>query len=31
LETLADSLVRHTETAEERPDDVALLLLRAQD
>ncbi|MFF1448445.1 SpoIIE family protein phosphatase [Streptomyces sp. NPDC058274] len=31
LETLADSLVRDTETAAERPDDVALLLLRARD
>ncbi|MEU1042125.1 SpoIIE family protein phosphatase [Streptomyces sp. NPDC005551] len=29
LEALADSLVRQTETAQERPDDVALLLLRA--
>ena len=29
LDALADGLVRQTETAEERADDVALLLLRA--
>ncbi|MET8637240.1 hypothetical protein ACWEQ2_06790 [Streptomyces sp. NPDC004096] len=29
LQTLADQLVRDTATAVERPDDVALLLLRA--
>jgi GAF domain-containing protein len=30
LDALADRLVRHTATAEQRPDDVALLLLRAR-
>jgi len=30
LDTLADRLVRHTPTAQGRPDDVALLLLRAR-
>jgi GAF domain-containing protein len=30
LDTLADTLVRSTESAQERPDDVALLLLRTR-
>ncbi|MFE0851712.1 SpoIIE family protein phosphatase, partial [Streptomyces rochei] len=29
LEELADRLVRHAADAEERPDDIALMLLRA--